>query len=52
MKYVRQPSIRELQLIGCEIGQEVKYQIHSSKKGDIFHVYDAKTEKLIGKIKL
>ena len=52
MKKVRMPSTREFLRIGCKDGQDVITQIVESDGVALMHVYDAKTERLIGKIRL
>ena len=53
MKSVRMPSQKEFLAIGCKIGQDVIPQIVvENGVSSWMYVYDAKTEKLIGKIEL
>jgi hypothetical protein len=52
MRTFRQPTTREFLEIGCKRGQEIIRQIRTTGATATMYVYDGKTEKLIGIIKL
>ena len=52
MSFLRVPSIEEYEKIGCKHGQNVIQQVHEIDGVSWMYVYDAKTEKLIGRIHL
>jgi hypothetical protein len=57
MKHIAHPTLGELLAIGCRVGQEVHFQIVTTKergkrgKKTVINVYDADTKRLIGVIK-
>ena len=52
MRFLRALSLEEYEKIGCKHGQNVIQQVHEIDGVSWMYVYDAKTEKLIGKINL